>query len=273
MYSPTELNFVVALGGLRHFSNYPQDRKTRCGIPLEGDDWHINKNGFSADLQIAALLSGREDLVEKYDSARSYASIDRYCQHCIEALNHCEVGWVATLEHQWSKKGDGLSWLHDRVFVAQLPKNHVVGWVAVKTKPQQYTYESGGKGGRGLSTQWREQAGVSKTSWVPSRTYDTPTIYANDKNAQQVAEHLLSLKREKGADSISAELELHRTEDIYFLCSENSTSVHFCNFISFTPPPEGVKVQILNNAQLQQINFKELKPVLEPLDDIVEDQT
>lgn len=281
MYSPKELNFILTMGGKRHFSNYPEERITRCGFPLEGDDRHIRTRGFQATLLIALRLSGREDLIEKYDSSLVSAGIDSYCPHCIEALDHCEIDWFQALEHSWSKKGDGLSYLHDRVFIAQLPKENVVGWVAVKTKPRQYTYSSGGKGGRGRSTRWHADIpGTQKTSWMPSRTYDTPTVFANVKDAEQVAEHLLSLKKEKAVDAISAELEMHRSEEIYFLCSENDTSrlvgpgsLHFCNFISFTPPPEGVKVEILTKEQLERINFKELKPVLEPLDDIIENES
>lgn len=281
MYSPEELNFILTMGGKRHFSNYPEERTTRCGVPLEGDDWQIKTNGFQATLGIAVQISGREDLKEKYDTSLSCKGMDAYCPHCIEALNHSDIDWLQVLEHPWAKKGEGLSYLNDRVFIAQLPEEHVVGWVAVKTKPHEYTYTSGGKSGRGLSTQWHaSMPGQRKTSWMPSRTYDTPTVFASVKDAEQVAEHLLSLKREKAVDAQSAELEMHRSEEIYFLCSETDSSrlvgagnLHFCNFISFTPPLEGVKVEILTKEQLERINFKELKPVLEPLDDIVENES
>jgi hypothetical protein len=279
MYSPDEVKFIIRIAGKRHLSMYPEERNTRCGIPLEGTDWEIKSKGFQGELRTVVGLSNREDLLEMYNPSDSCFDLDAYCSNCLDSLSEGNPYWQPILDHPWQKKGDSFSHLKKEVLVAKLPRNHVLGWVTVKTKPRQYTYQSGGRGGFG----WRRGAltktgpgisGETKTSWHPSRTYDTPMVYASSKNADIMAKYLLDLKDEKKVDSISAELELHHSEDLFLLCSRNEHGfLHFCHFITFTPPPEEVKIEILSAEDLETIYIKEIMPVLEPLNDIVKDES
>lgn len=279
MYSPDEVKFIIRIGEKRHLSMYPEERTTRCGIPLEGTDWEIQTKGFTADLVAVVGLSKRQDLLETYNPSDTQIRLDTYCPSCLDSLSECTPYWQPILDHPWQKKNDGFSHLRSEVLVAKLPRNHVLGWVTVKTKPRQYTYQSGERGGlrwsRGaLSRTSSGGRGETKTSWHPSRTYDTPMVYASSKNADIIAKYLLDLKDGKKPDSISAELELHHSEDLFLLCSRNEYgTLHFCQFFSFTPPPEEVKVEILSAEDLETIYIKEIMPVLEPLNDIVKDES
>ena len=272
MYSPEEICFVIRIGGARHFSRFPKERSTRCGIPFEEDDWHVNQQGFKATLPIAMIVSGREDLVSKYDS-NGYGKFD-FCTHCVASLEPSDASWEQVLSLDWSKLNGPLSHLFDGVFVAQLPKQHIIGWLTISTKPRQYSYSTGGRSGRGRHTLWHHGTpGETRTSWMPSRTYDTRMMFGSTKNAETLSRHLLDLRNKKMETSRNAELEFHRSEDIYLLCSyDERRGARFCDFITFTPPPEGINVEILTSSQLEEIGLKEIKPTLIPLDDIIEDE-
>lgn len=273
MYSPEEICFVIRIGDTRHFSRFPDERSTRCGIPFEEDDWHVNQQGYKAKLPTALNVSGRSDLVSKYHMSGCEDSMD-YCGHCVAALEASETSWGPILSLDWVKLNGPLSHLHDRVIMAQLPKGHVIGWLTITTKPRQYSYSAGGRGRRGRSTLWgADTPGEMRTSWMPSRTYDTRMMFSSSKNAELLSRHLLEMRNEKMESSRSAELEFHRSEDIYLLCSyDERQGVRFCDFITFTPPLEGINVEILTSSQLEEVGFKEIKPTLIPLDDIIEDE-
>ena len=258
MYGLDDIGLLIPIAGKLHFST--DDKITRCGVPLIGTDWEIKREAQRSTIRDALVISREHGLMHRFGSKGR--DLSDYCPHCIEALSETKPHWKDVLHYPWENKSQGLPGFEyaKELLIVKVPRDHLVGWITVQTEPKEYTYQTG--------------KGVAKTNPMPSRTYHTPMVFGSISNAPLVSQFLLDLKSKADVENKTADLELHRSEDIFFLCSKDSQwgQIRFSNFISFTPPLEGVKVEIIAQSDLDKW-FVEIKPLLEPLGEVHEDDS
>ena len=266
MYAVEDLDTCLLIGAEMHFLA-ENENQTFCGAPVESDEYMVKQRAFRTPLSIACAASNRMDLLEKYGNDPRETD---FCQYCLDAVPKTEPNWIPVLEHRFVGKQANVHWAMGSAYgvcVVRFPKEYIIGWLTVTTKPRQYEYTTGGVGRRGRSTTWgQDTPGTMKKSWLPSRSYDMPFMVAEKFNAKALHSDLMleKARKEREEFTLRTTVDFHDSQDIYFLCYHDQYGkLVFSQYHSFHPPSEGVNVKSLTIREAERIfNFDLAKPEL-----------